>query len=165
MPDKSKTNFQRDDLIHLFQLAERQHSTATIFFHSAIAGRFHQKLTDWICADIIFRKGPLTAGQLAEQVGLSTGAVTGLIDRLEKANVVHRRPDPQDRRRVIVESQPNYEEMLALFFESVVVKFSEVLANYNDQELALIIDYTKRSAIMMEQEAIKLRTEAPSLDS
>src|SRR5262245_4409010 len=81
----------------------RQLSTATILFHQAIADRLGLNVTDHKCADILLRTGPVTAGELARQTGLTTGAITGVIDRLEKAGFVRRIRDADDRRRVIVE--------------------------------------------------------------
>lgn len=59
--------------------------------------------TDLICMCLLQLNGPATPGWLAEQTGLTTGAVTGMIDRLERAGYVRREPDPEDRRRVIVQ--------------------------------------------------------------
>src|SRR2546427_4471297 len=59
--------------------------------------------TDWRCLDILGTRGPMTAGQLADAVRLTTGAVTGVLDRLEAAGLVRRVRDTKDRRRVIVE--------------------------------------------------------------
>jgi hypothetical protein len=59
--------------------------------------------TDLICMCLLQLNGPATPGWLAEKTGLTTGAVTGMIDRLERAGYVRRRPDPADRRRVIVQ--------------------------------------------------------------
>lgn len=148
----------RNEQLQVYQLAERENSTATILFHSAIANHFGQNLTDWICASIIQRKGALSAGQLAEVTGLTTGAVTGLIDRLEKAGVVQRQSDQNDRRRVIVTAQSEWEDRMTPFYNSILELFSEMTAVYSDEELALIIDFQKRTAELMEEEAIKIRT-------
>ena len=58
--------------------------------------------TDLVCMCLLQLNGPATPGWLAEMTGLTTGAITGMIDRLERAGYVHREPDPEDRRRVIV---------------------------------------------------------------
>ncbi|MCB9099143.1 MAG: MarR family transcriptional regulator [Anaerolineales bacterium] len=147
----------RDELMLALQSAGRAHSTATIMFHSAIAGYFGLSPTDWKCGDIIHRKGPLTAGQLAELTGLTTGAVTGLIDRLEKAGIARRQPDPNDRRRVIIEPVPGWEEKITPLFDSMIEAFSEATDHYSDDELALILDFMQRAAAVMEQEAAKMR--------
>ena len=150
----------RDELMLALQGAGRAHSTATIMFHTAMAAYFGLSATDWKCGDIINQKGPLTAGQLAELTGLTTGAITGLVDRLEKAGIAIRRPDPNDRRRVFIESAPGGEEMVLPLFDSMLEAFSEVTDNYNDDELALILDFMQRSTALMEQEAAKMRAKS-----
>src|SRR4051812_25029573 len=81
----------------------RQLSAATIMFHQAVADRLGLNVTDHKCVDLLQRNGPLTAGELAQHTGLTTGAITGVIDRLEKAGFVRRAEDANDRRRVIIE--------------------------------------------------------------
>src|SRR5918997_6772224 len=75
-------------------------STTTVLFHSAVADRLGVSATDVKCYTILRQTGPLTAGELAERVSLTTGAITGVIDRLERAGLVRRAADPHDRRRV-----------------------------------------------------------------
>src|SRR5687768_15114142 len=89
-------------------------STATILFHTVIADRLGIGVTDLKCYSIVRQMGPITAGVLAEQVRLTTGAITGVIDRLEQAELVRRVRDPHDRRRVVVELQPNPEREQAM---------------------------------------------------
>ena len=84
----------------------REISTVTILFHQAIADRLGMNVTDHKCAGILARSGPITAGELARRTGLTTGAITGVIDRLEQAGFARRARDPGDRRRVIIEPDP-----------------------------------------------------------
>src|SRR3954470_6827245 len=81
----------------------REISTVTILFHQAIADRLGMNVTDHKCAGILARSGPITAGELARLTGLTTGAITGVVDRLEQAGFVRRARDSSDRRRVIIE--------------------------------------------------------------
>ena len=71
-------------------------------FDSVVSERAGINRTDWRCLDILGTRGPMTAGQLARAVRLTTGAVTGVLDRLEAANLVRRTRDADDRRKVIV---------------------------------------------------------------
>src|SRR4030095_3865035 len=80
----------------------RRHSTATVLFHAAIAEQLGLNATDHKAADLLMQRGPLSAGALAELAGVTTGSVTGMIDRLERAGWVRRTRDPADRRRIIV---------------------------------------------------------------
>src|SRR4051794_9372852 len=98
----------------LVELVGFRLSTATVLFHSAIADRLGVGVTDVKCYSILRQTGPITAGDLAERVGLTTGAITGVIDRLEQAGLVRRVRDPNDRRRVVLEvlSNPEHERVL-----------------------------------------------------
>ncbi|MBE0466472.1 MAG: MarR family transcriptional regulator, partial [Candidatus Desulforudis sp.] len=96
-------------MLEAFGQAFRELSTVTVFFHSVIAERLGLSLTDHKAFEIIARKGAVSAGELSELTGLTTGAVTGVIDRLERTGFVRREPDPGDRRRVIIRPHPDSE--------------------------------------------------------
>src|SRR5690349_10600805 len=84
--------------------ALRRLSAYTVLFNEAVADRLGITLTDLKCSSLLDLQGRMSAGQLAEITGLTTGAITGAIDRLEKAKLARRLADPEDRRKVIVES-------------------------------------------------------------
>src|SRR5690606_41380764 len=93
-------------------------STATVLFHAAVADRLGLGPTDMKCYSILRQEGPLTAGELAERTALTTGAITGVIDRLERANLIRRARDPHDRRRVVLEllHDPERERAIAALY-------------------------------------------------
>src|SRR5215218_7677617 len=78
-------------------------STATVLFHAAIADRLGVGTTDVKCYSILRQTGPITAGELAERTSLTTGAITGVVDRLERAELVRSERDPRERRRIVLE--------------------------------------------------------------
>jgi len=140
MPKKNSLN--RAELLAALSQEFRQFATATVLFHQAIADRLGMHVTDHKCAGILLRTGPITAGELAQRTGLTTGAVTGVIDRLEKAGFVRRAKDPADRRRVVVEPiQERIEREIAPLFESIGRTMADVCAQYSNQELAVIRDF------------------------
>jgi DNA-binding MarR family transcriptional regulator len=141
----------------------RQLSAATILFHQAVADRLGMNVTDHKCADILLRTGPITAGELAERTGLTTGAITGVIDRLERAGVVRRAKDPDDRRRVIIEPIPRrIERRIGPLFESMAQATAALCARYSLEELAVIRDFAARAHQMALEETRKLRQEGPA---
>ncbi len=81
-------------------------------FEGGLAKKLKLSRTDMRCLDLIGRLGPITAGHLAEEAGLTTGAVTFILDRLEAAGMVTRRRDTEDRRRVWVEIVPEAQDTL-----------------------------------------------------
>lgn len=135
----------------------RQMSTATILFHWAIADRLGVNVTDWKCADLIYQAGSLTAGQLAEMTGLSTGAITGVIDRLEAARFAERKPDPHDRRKVIVTLTHERDDEAYEIFGPLLKAQLELMAKYNERDLAMITDYLKQTIQILRNEADRLR--------
>src|SRR5262249_46340906 len=139
----------------------RQLSAATIMFHQAVADRLGMNVTDHKCADILERNGPMTAGELAERTGLTTGAITGVIDRLEKAGFARRAEDPGDRRRVIIEpNRAKMQRVIGPLFEGMAHAAAELCAGYTTDELSVIRDFTVRAHQMAIAEAHKLRNAA-----
>src|SRR5216117_3098234 len=107
----------RAELLAALNEAARRQSTATVLFHAAVAERLGLSATDHKYADLIARQGPMTAGELADRAGLTTGAITGVLDRLERAGWVRRERDPHDRRR----SEEHTSELQSPFLISYAV--------------------------------------------
>jgi DNA-binding MarR family transcriptional regulator len=159
------STFQRETHRHL-PSQRKQLATATILFHQAIADRLGMNVTDHKCAGILLREGALTAGELAQYTGLTTGAITGVIDRLEKAGFVRRTKDANDRRRVIIEPVvKRMERVISPLFESMARAAKELCANYSTEELAVIRDFSVRSRQLAMEETRKLREMTPSSHS
>ena len=136
----------------------RELSTATILFHQAVADRLAMNVTDHKCAGILAQSGPITAGELAARTGLTTGAITGVIDRLEKAGFVRRAHDAGDRRRVIVEPDlKQIERKIGPLFESMGRAAVLLYSGYSVRELKLLRDFAARSLELADQETRKMR--------
>src|SRR5262245_47198056 len=147
----SRGTRKRTELIAALNDEFRQASTATILFHQAIADRLGMNVTDHKCADILLRAGPITAGELARRTGLTTGAITGVIDRLERAGFARRVRDPGDRRRVTIE--PIVKQLMRVigpWFESMARSAHDLCNQYSTEELAVIRDFTTRAREMTE---------------
>lgn len=127
------------------------------FFGQTVAIRFGLSESDVEALEVLIDTGAATAGRLSELMGLSSGAVTRVIDRLEQAGYVRRVPDPADRRRVVVELVP--EKMAAV--EATMARFGEKsaseIARYTDTELAVINDFLTRMAEVTRDEANAMR--------
>jgi DNA-binding MarR family transcriptional regulator len=154
----SRDSRQREELLASLNDGFRQLSAATILFHQAVADQLGMNVTDHKCADILSRNGPMTAGALAQHTGLTTGAMTGVIDRLEKGGFVRRVRDAHDRRRVIVEPVvKRMKQVIGPLFESMGRSAAALCARYSTEELAVIRDFTVRAHQMAIEEARKLR--------
>lgn len=149
----------RESTIQAINQKFREISTETIMFHQAIADVLGLHITDHKGLDLIYRYGPMPAGKLSELTGLTTGAVTGIIDRLEKAGYVRRVNDPKDRRRTIIELTRNkkLERKLEDIFTPMSVRMYKVLSLYSDNELAFLFNVLTKSLEQSHEELMELR--------
>jgi DNA-binding MarR family transcriptional regulator len=123
------------EVLERFSDLGREGSTLAVLRHARIAEQMGLSATDHKALDLASRaEGPLTAGRIAQLTGLSTGAVTGVIDRLERAGFVRRVRDTQDRRKVLVEILPFDEAQFAPLFGSAVVAMQQVLEQFSPEE-------------------------------
>jgi DNA-binding MarR family transcriptional regulator len=134
----------REALIGALNAAMRELSGQGVLYSQAVAARLGVGATDLECVGYLM-DGPKTAGALAEATRLTTGAVTGVIDRLERAGFVRREADPADRRKVLVRALPAALAKTAPLFEPIARASVSALAPYSDAELALLLDFMQRS--------------------
>ena len=114
--------------------------------------------TDSRALDILEQHGRMSAGQLAAASGLSTGAVTAVVDRLERAGHARRVPDPTDRRRVLVELTASARELIwELMGRPMREAGRPLMDRYTDAELELLIEFQRRGREMQERHAQWLR--------
>ncbi|WP_214110889.1 MarR family transcriptional regulator [Acrocarpospora catenulata] len=92
---------------------------------------------------------PISAGELAERANLTTGAVTGVLNRLEQAGYAHRRADPTDRRRVRIVADPSATARVAAAYEPFYRRLSGLFADYTADEIAVLTDWFARAAALM----------------
>ena len=127
-------------------------------FHQAIADRLGLHASDLKCLELLLQHGPLTAGRLATFTGLTTSSITALIDRLEKVGYARRGKDPQDRRKVVVEPiVEKVERDVVPLFQSMGLTMRELYSQYSNDELALFIDFIRRTHPLSQAEIEKLR--------
>jgi DNA-binding MarR family transcriptional regulator len=121
------------------------------------ASRLGINLTDFRCLDVLSRGEHLTAGQLADEAGLTTGAATALIDRLERSGYVERLRDLNDRRRVLVAPTQRSVEKVWPLFEGIVASSTEILNRFSSAELRIILRFLNenRKAIRAQLNVIR----------
>ena len=155
----------RKALLQALKAESRKSTLDGVFFFQAVAERSGMNPTDLQCVAVLTSTGPITAGQLAEKMGLTTGAVTGVVNRLERAGYVRREPDPQDGRRVII--QPVFEMLEqggAGFFGSPEGDMDALLESYSEHDLALFLDFMQQANAATRAEIAKLRAVPASGD-
>lgn len=116
-------------------------------------------VTDLQVIDILESTGPTTAGQLADLTGLTTGAITGILNRLEEARLVRRQRDPDDGRRVIVQLAPGEDTMreISPILDSLGKSWDEMASRYDDEQIAFLLEFLKHSNAMSKEEIVRLR--------
>ncbi|WP_289142382.1 MarR family winged helix-turn-helix transcriptional regulator [uncultured Brevibacillus sp.] len=149
---------ERENLLHIFNEQLRHFSTDTILFHQAVAERLGLNSTDHKCLDIILRNQPITAGKLSDLTGLTTGTVTGVIDRLEKAGYVFREKDQEDRRKVMVRVHTKKAESeIMSHLQSFGHSMKEMLEQYDNEQIKFLFDFFERSRDILLNETLKLK--------
>jgi DNA-binding MarR family transcriptional regulator len=152
-------NQEQSKKTNLSSLSElgRQVSDATILMHEAIARNAGLTGIDHKYLSIILQNGTLTAGKLSELTGLTTGAVTGLIDRLEKQQLVKREFDKADRRKILI--VPNLAKANKLFESShldLKEKVENLILTFSKDEIQVIERYLISTIGIMTQITKKL---------
>lgn len=153
---RRKPDPARREILEEFARAGREHSDATVLFHSTMASLLDLHPTDYKALGILQRLGPLSAGEMARATGLATSSVTDLIDRLEERGFVRRVRDPKDRRRILLEQIP--ERITAGDrFKSARQALARIVERYSNRDLAVINDFLDRNAARLRAETEKLR--------
>src|SRR5262245_46937876 len=158
----SSENLSREQLVTEFIAAFRRLREQAVLLNEAVADQLGMAASDVDTLAILAASGPVTAGRLAELIGLTTGAVTRMIDRLEQSGYVRRTSDPSDRRRVVVEAVTERAAGVSKLFASVGEAIATEMEHYSDDELRFLVDFMNRSSDATRSQAESLRGTAPS---
>lgn len=139
----------------------RDFSAAQVLYHSTVAEVMGLSPGDYKCLDrLMSAREPITATALAQLCGLTTGAVTGIVDRLERAGYAIRTRDATDRRKVMLSAAPGLEERLAWIFEPLGAAIDELESGFDEAELATIRRYVYRATEVFREQTAVLRQRA-----
>jgi DNA-binding MarR family transcriptional regulator len=152
-----KTLSKRDLAIGVIRGA-REYSIGTVLFHQAVGQLLGVNVTDMKCLDIMTLKGSASPSELAEHTGLSTGATTAMLDRLEKAKLIARRPHPTDRRATLVVLSKEAMQKLPAMFESLAKAMETLVLGYSERELKVLVDFFAKVDVLWKEEREKLQT-------
>jgi DNA-binding MarR family transcriptional regulator len=125
--------------------ALRALSTEIDLLDHVAADRYGLNPTDMRSLDIVGQAGPLSPTALARRVGFTTGGITTVIDRLERAGYVRRVADPRDRRRLLIEPTTKTTERDREVFGGLARMTLESLDAYSESELAVIQRFLDRT--------------------
>lgn len=141
-----------EEISQAFQRA----GTLAVLHTNAIAHRIGISATEFEAMNIISRNQPITAGQLADECGLTTGAITGILDRLERGKFIRRQRDPKDRRRVFIvpiENKARSDKIDELYWP-MTEAFQHFVDSHSADQVEFLLDMQK-IANMMAEKAIK----------
>ncbi|MGN6567497.1 MAG: MarR family winged helix-turn-helix transcriptional regulator [Flavipsychrobacter sp.] len=137
----------------------QHYAYSSIQMHEAVGRKAGLSGTDHKYLGFLLRDGAMTAGELANLTGLTTGAVTGLIDRFEDKNLVKRRFAENDRRKVIIE--PNTKKIMALLeplYKEFRSKSEKLMTSFSEKEMKIIENYFSKAIEIMDETTNKLNS-------
>lgn len=136
--------------------------TLNVIHTNAVANRIGLSATEFEAHDIITHKQPVSAGDLSKYCGVTTGAITGIVDRLERACFVKRVNDPADRRRIFIEPIDNPDQMIKVrdLYKPLSEGFRTVLDEYSEDEIRTYIEINDKLSAVTEKATAQLREES-----
>lgn len=136
-------NTKRDLEIRVM-IAARDNNISSILFRNAVRSRLGLNITDSECLSFLSIKGVLTPKEISHYTGLTTGSTTAMLDRLENAEFIRRKPNPDDRRGALIEVHEKWTETSRPMVAGVQKAQAELIASYSDAELEIIADFLTR---------------------
>jgi DNA-binding MarR family transcriptional regulator len=131
--------------------------TAVDALDEAVAEYLRINRTDLRCLDVLLQLGAATPGQLGTALGLTTGSVTAMLDRLERLGYLTRSPDPSDRRKLVVQPTPQIAEKAGGIYGPLAEAGGHSVARYTVAELELLLDFLRRSRELQEEHLGRIR--------
>jgi DNA-binding MarR family transcriptional regulator len=144
------------DLIIRTNMAARDYGIQMTLYRNIIFEKLGVNGTDMECLGFLLSKRISTPTELAKYTGLSSGATTAMLDRLEKGGFIERRRNPEDRRGTLIVLAKSGAEKVAPWFTPVGKAQDALISNYSEEELQLISSFFERYAKIWEQERLKL---------
>lgn len=151
------TNSKKTDLKKRALVAVRDYGVQLTLFRNAMSEWAGLNVTDMECLRLLFLKGIATPSELARHTGLTSGATTAMLDRLEKAGLIERRPNPNDRRGTLIAPAESSSERAASWFESARKAQDDLISSYSESELEIISDVFERFTKLWDDERKKVQ--------
>jgi MarR family transcriptional regulator, organic hydroperoxide resistance regulator len=145
----------REELIQRMLFLGQMSSTETALFHQKAAESFGVGITAIKAISVLMQEGPMTPTQLANRLHVTTGAVTNLVDRLEKKGMVYRKRHSEDRRKLVIHVEPKSFSRDPNPYKSMGEASMRLFDGYSAQELRFLIAYLEKQVDMTRQEIEK----------
>lgn len=154
------TNTTKTDLKKRALAAVRDYGIHLTHFRNAMSEGAGLNVTDMECLRLLFLKGTATPTELARHTGLTSGATTAMLDRLEKAGLIERRPNPDDRRGTLIAPLKSASDKVASWFESARKAQDELISSYSESELEIIAGVFERFTTLWNDERQKVQKDS-----
>ena len=149
-------NKSKDLKLYGLMTATRKLTRSSLMLQYAIAEKMNLNPTDAECIDFLMEMGPSTAGDLARITRLTTGAITSVIDRLQKGGFVKRENDPDDRRKVIIRLNPKKHEKATQYYAAMAKDVYELYSGYSESNLKLLTQHSDALTAIFQKHAEKV---------
>lgn len=150
------TNSKKNDLKKRALAAIREYGVHLTLFRNAVSEWAGLNVTDMECLRLLFLKGTASPSELAKHTGLTSGATTAMLDRLENAGLIERRPNPNDRRGTLIAAAESSAEKAASWFASARNAQDKLISSYSEEELEIISDVFEKFTKLWDEESKKL---------
>ena len=151
------TNNTKTELKKRALLAVRDYGVQLTQFRNAMSESAGFNPTDMECLRMLFLKGVATPSELSKYTGLTSGATTAMLDRLEKAGFIERQPNPDDRRGTLITPVKSGAAKMASWFESARIAQDKLISSYSESELEIIADVFERFTKLWDDESKKVQ--------
>ena len=155
--DQTMTKMPKTERIDRVIAGAREFTIGTVLFHHAVGEILGVNVTDMEGLALIVYRGLATPSELARYTGLTSGATTAMLDRLERSRLIERRRNPQDRRGAHIVLTKRATQRLTALFGSLREAGRELASGYSEAELDLLFDFFQRIAIIWTEEREKLQ--------
>jgi DNA-binding MarR family transcriptional regulator len=145
------------ELVRQVNMGAREYGISTVLFRHAVGELLGVNVTDMECLALIFFKGLATPSELSQYTGLTSGATTAMLDRLEKAHLIERRPNPHDRRGTLIVLNNERTEEIGGMFASGREAIEKLTSSYSEKELEVISGYFARLVTLWTEERDRLQ--------
>ncbi|MCD8804882.1 MarR family transcriptional regulator [Staphylococcus warneri] len=146
--DNNQNDVKHDDMVISFRDLGRR----VVLYQHKIAEQLDVYNHDWTTIDMLSETGPITAGELGRRVGLTTGSVTALVDRLERAGYVKRERHPKDRRSIVIVPQYEDKSEVQHVYETLNQHMTELTNQYTAEQMETIQSFLKATTAILDNE-------------
>lgn len=144
------------DLHRRVLMASRENNISSVLFRNAVRSKLGLNITDSECLSFLSINGVLTPKEISRYTGLTTGSTTTMLDRLEKAQFITRKPNPNDRRGTLIEINSKWTETVAPLVTGIQKEQAELIESYSEEELEVIEDFLTRFANNVKEQITKI---------